>query len=220
MYLSSERWGRVLVLDEAIQLAEFDEFVWQETASFVALNSHPDPKKAKGPRSFQEVPAVHVQGLRQRQIPAALWRRFSNTNFREPLYKFSHETLKEFELKYYTPDVHRAVFALPFKMAEMLPSSLPEVLVQFLRCRISLDSSFHKAQTVVGEVHPLRSASPPDLRLNRDCRVSRAVDRFALQTFLVTANRSHSVRQAKASVPPPTLDQVGGGEYCVQVEWI
>ncbi|GBM20111.1 Spermidine synthase, partial [Araneus ventricosus] len=46
LIFESDRWGRVLVLDDAVQLAEFDEFVWQETASFVALNSHPNPKKA------------------------------------------------------------------------------------------------------------------------------------------------------------------------------
>ncbi|GBN32252.1 Spermidine synthase, partial [Araneus ventricosus] len=45
LIFESDRWGRVLVLDDAVQLAEFDEFVWQETASFVALNSHPNPKK-------------------------------------------------------------------------------------------------------------------------------------------------------------------------------
>ncbi|GIY79329.1 spermidine synthase [Caerostris extrusa] len=42
------------------------------------------------------------------------------TNFRVPLHKFSHETLKEFNLKYYTPDTHRAAFALPLSVAEEL----------------------------------------------------------------------------------------------------
>nr|ALJ10923.1 spermidine synthase [Dolomedes sulfureus] len=35
-----------------------------------------------------------------------------NTNFRNPVHKFSTKMLKELGLRYYTPDVHRAAFAL------------------------------------------------------------------------------------------------------------
>ncbi|XP_035213312.1 spermidine synthase-like isoform X2 [Stegodyphus dumicola] len=42
------------------------------------------------------------------------------TNFREPLHKFSSEMLRELKLRYYTPDVHRAAFALPLFVAEQM----------------------------------------------------------------------------------------------------
>ncbi|KAF8789843.1 Spermidine synthase like protein [Argiope bruennichi] len=214
-----DKWGRVLVLDNAVQLAEFDEFAWQETSSFVSLNSHPHPKKVliigggvggvvrecskhplvesidiceidekvheaskkflpfmcKGfestkyklhfadgaefvknhPQEYDVIitdspdpkgetfwydlemmakmikmcktlfpvvdygttyiatyPAGHIGYLCCSDNP--------ETNFRKPLHSFSRETLKKFQLKYYTPEIHRAMFALPFKMAEAL----------------------------------------------------------------------------------------------------
>ncbi|GIY79330.1 spermidine synthase [Caerostris extrusa] len=42
------------------------------------------------------------------------------TNFRQPINVFSYETMKELKLKYYTPDVHRGTFALPFGVAQDL----------------------------------------------------------------------------------------------------
>lgn len=47
---------------------------------------------------------------------------FQETNFREPLNKFSYETLKELNLRYYTPGIHRAAFALPLVIAEVSDS--------------------------------------------------------------------------------------------------
>ncbi|CAL1286003.1 unnamed protein product [Larinioides sclopetarius] len=41
----SAKWGRVLALDNAVQLTEMDEFSWQEMATYLPLNSHPNPKK-------------------------------------------------------------------------------------------------------------------------------------------------------------------------------
>ncbi|GBO01712.1 Spermidine synthase [Araneus ventricosus] len=41
----SAKWGRVLALDNAVQLTELDEFSWQEMATYLPLNSHPNPKK-------------------------------------------------------------------------------------------------------------------------------------------------------------------------------
>ncbi|GFV15334.1 spermidine synthase [Trichonephila clavipes] len=41
----SNRFGRVLVLDNAIQLSELDEYSYQEMITFLPLNSHPNPKK-------------------------------------------------------------------------------------------------------------------------------------------------------------------------------
>lgn len=38
-------FGRVLVLDDVIQLTEKDEWAYQEMVSFLPLNSHPNPKK-------------------------------------------------------------------------------------------------------------------------------------------------------------------------------
>nr|WBW70074.1 venom protein [Lampona murina] len=40
-----DTFGRVLVLDDVIQLTEMDEFAYQEMLSFLPLNSHPNPKK-------------------------------------------------------------------------------------------------------------------------------------------------------------------------------
>lgn len=42
------------------------------------------------------------------------------TNFREPLHRFSPQMLKELKLRYYTPDVHKASFALPLYIAEAM----------------------------------------------------------------------------------------------------
>ncbi|XP_055925738.1 spermidine synthase-like [Argiope bruennichi] len=41
----SAKWGRVLALDNSIQLTELDECSWQEMATFLPLNSHPNPQK-------------------------------------------------------------------------------------------------------------------------------------------------------------------------------
>lgn len=38
-------WGRVLVLDDAIQTTIKDEFIYHEMITHVALNTHPNPKK-------------------------------------------------------------------------------------------------------------------------------------------------------------------------------
>lgn len=43
-----------------------------------------------------------------------------NTNFREPINVFTSQSLKSFKLRYYTPDVHRAAFALPLSIREDL----------------------------------------------------------------------------------------------------
>lgn len=42
------------------------------------------------------------------------------TNFREPLNRFTPNRLKELCLRYYTPDIHKAAFALPLQIAEEL----------------------------------------------------------------------------------------------------
>ncbi|XP_055926082.1 spermidine synthase-like isoform X2 [Argiope bruennichi] len=242
-----DKWGRVLVLDNAVQLAEFDEFAWQETSSFVSLNSHPHPKKVliigggvggvvrecskhplvesidiceidekvheaskkflpfmcKGFESTkyklhfadgaefvknhpQEYDVIITDSPDPKGVGACLFENSyyvslkkalkpggilvsqgetfwydlemmakmikmckslfpvvdygttyiatypaghigylccsdnPETNFRKPLHTFSRETLKLFQLKYYTPEIHRAMFALPFKMAEAL----------------------------------------------------------------------------------------------------
>lgn len=44
---------------------------------------------------------------------------FQETNFREPLHRFSSKKLNELGLRYYTPDVHKAAFALPLYIAEV-----------------------------------------------------------------------------------------------------
>lgn len=41
----SKRFGHVLVLDNAIQCTEKDEFAYQEMITFLPLNCHPNPKK-------------------------------------------------------------------------------------------------------------------------------------------------------------------------------
>lgn len=41
----SKQFGRVLVLDNAIQCTEFDEFSYQEMITFLPLNSHPNPRQ-------------------------------------------------------------------------------------------------------------------------------------------------------------------------------
>ncbi|GFR23147.1 spermidine synthase [Trichonephila clavata] len=245
LIFESTIFGRVLVLDDCVQVTEFDECSYQEMISFLPLNSHPNPKKvlvigggdggvvrevvkhpsvesvtlceldeevievskkylpfmAKGfdspkltlyvgdgaefiknhPNEFDVIitdspdpkgPAVclfqkpYYESLKQALKPGGLiasqgeqfWydRRLvkelikmcntlfpvvdygasyapsfpagqiaflccstsPDTNFREPLNKFSYETMKKLELKYYTPDVHRAAFALPLMIAE------------------------------------------------------------------------------------------------------
>ncbi|EPY51674.1 spermidine synthase [Schizosaccharomyces cryophilus OY26] len=45
LVFESETYGRVLVLDGAIQCTERDEFSYQEMIAHIALNSHPNPKK-------------------------------------------------------------------------------------------------------------------------------------------------------------------------------
>ncbi|GIX93754.1 spermidine synthase [Caerostris darwini] len=247
LIFQSPCWGKVLVLDDAIQLSQFDEYSWQEMASFISLNSHPNPKKvliigggvggvirevskhplvesvaiceldkvvyeasqkflpfmAKGfnnskyklyfadgaqfvknhqnefdviitdspdpkgvaaclfensyYKSLQKAlkpdgiiisqgetfwydkklvsdmikmcktifPVVdyavsYVATYPAGQIGYLCCSNSPKTNFRVPLHKFSHETLKEFNLKYYTPDTHRAAFALPLSVAEEL----------------------------------------------------------------------------------------------------
>ena len=42
---TSTMFGRILVLDDMIQVTEKDSFVYQEMAAFLPLNSHPNPKK-------------------------------------------------------------------------------------------------------------------------------------------------------------------------------
>ncbi|CAN7985219.1 unnamed protein product [Ixodes pacificus] len=44
LVFKSKSFGKVLVLDNAIQCTERDEFSYQEMISFLPLNSHPDPK--------------------------------------------------------------------------------------------------------------------------------------------------------------------------------
>jgi len=245
LVFASKRFGRVLVLDNAIQCSEADEFSYQEMISFLPLNSHPNPKKvliigggdggvvrecvkhplvesvtlceidervievskkflpfmAKGfaspkltlhigdgaefvrnhPNEFDVIitdssdpkgPAVclfqkpyyeslHL-ALKQNgilssqgesfwfdldlmkemihmcrsifpvvdygssyvptypggQIGYLLCGKSPDTNFRNPIHKFSSKTLEELNLKYYTPDVHRASFALPLYVAK------------------------------------------------------------------------------------------------------
>lgn len=45
LVFDSKRFGRVLVLDNAIQCTEKDEFSYQEMITFLPLNSHPNPEK-------------------------------------------------------------------------------------------------------------------------------------------------------------------------------
>ncbi|GFY62155.1 spermidine synthase, partial [Trichonephila inaurata madagascariensis] len=45
LIFESTIFGRVLVLDDSVQLTEFDECSYQEMISFLPLNSHPNPKK-------------------------------------------------------------------------------------------------------------------------------------------------------------------------------
>lgn len=45
MNVCSKLFGRVLVLDNAIQCTEKDESSYQEMISFLPLNAHPCPKK-------------------------------------------------------------------------------------------------------------------------------------------------------------------------------
>ncbi|XP_015905676.2 spermidine synthase [Parasteatoda tepidariorum] len=45
LVFTSKRFGVVLVLDNAVQCSEADEFSYQEIISFLPLNSHPNPKK-------------------------------------------------------------------------------------------------------------------------------------------------------------------------------
>jgi len=45
LVFKSTNWGNVLVLDNAIQVTERDEFAYQEMISHVPLFSHPNPKK-------------------------------------------------------------------------------------------------------------------------------------------------------------------------------
>ncbi|KAF8770535.1 Spermidine synthase like protein [Argiope bruennichi] len=245
LVFDSNRFGRVLVLDDAIQLSESDEFSYQEMITFLPLNSHPNPKKvliigggdggavreavkhplvesvtmceidekvievskkylpfmAKGfdsPKltlyigdgaqfmrnhqhefdiiitdsSDPKGPAVclfqkpYYESLKKALRPGGIicsqgesfWfdRKLlsemikmcktifpvvdygssyvpsypggqigylccstsPDTNFRQPLNRFSKETLKELNLKYYTPDTHQAAFALPLSIAE------------------------------------------------------------------------------------------------------
>lgn len=44
LVFESETYGNVLVLDNAIQVTERDEFSYQEMITHLAMNSHPDPK--------------------------------------------------------------------------------------------------------------------------------------------------------------------------------
>lgn len=46
LVFKSETYGNVLVLDNCIQVTERDEFSYQEMIAHLALNSHPNPKKA------------------------------------------------------------------------------------------------------------------------------------------------------------------------------
>ncbi|XP_018497389.1 spermidine synthase [Galendromus occidentalis] len=45
LFFRSEKFGRVLCLDNAIQCTEFDEFAYQEMISFLPLNSHENPRE-------------------------------------------------------------------------------------------------------------------------------------------------------------------------------
>jgi hypothetical protein len=45
LVFESTDYGTVLVLDNAIQCTERDEFAYQEMITHLAMNSHPDPKK-------------------------------------------------------------------------------------------------------------------------------------------------------------------------------
>ncbi|XP_055925257.1 spermidine synthase-like [Argiope bruennichi] len=243
----SAKWGRVLALDDSFQLTELDECSWQEMATFLPLNSHPNPKKVlvigggdggsvreiskhplvesvtmceidemvievskkylpfmakgfdspklnlyvgdgvefmknhenefdviitdstdpKGPATclFEKpyyenlkralkpdglllsqgetfwydralvkemikmcrtlFPVVdygtsYVASFPAGQIGYLCCSKNPDTNFRIPVNRFSHQTLKELDLKYYTPDVHRAAFSLPLFVAEDL----------------------------------------------------------------------------------------------------
>lgn len=46
LVFKSTTYGNVLVLDDCIQATERDEFAYQEMIAHLALNSHPNPKKA------------------------------------------------------------------------------------------------------------------------------------------------------------------------------
>ena len=46
LVFKSTNYGNVLVLDNCIQVTERDEFSYQEMITHLALNSHPNPKKA------------------------------------------------------------------------------------------------------------------------------------------------------------------------------
>lgn len=46
LVFKSTNWGNVLVLDNCIQVTERDEFSYQEMIAHLALNSHPNPKRA------------------------------------------------------------------------------------------------------------------------------------------------------------------------------
>ncbi len=45
MVLQSKNYGRVLVLDGALQLTERDEFAYQEMIAHIPLFSHPNPER-------------------------------------------------------------------------------------------------------------------------------------------------------------------------------
>lgn len=247
LVFDSKRYGRTLVLDNAIQCTETDEFSYQEMITFLPLNSHPDPKKiliigggdggvvreavkhpsvesvilceidekvievskkflpfmAKGFESSKltvhigdgaefvknhecefdviitdssdpKGPAVclfrkpyyeslkkalkpggiicsqgecfwfdlelvkemiimckslfpvvdygssYVSSYPGGQIGYLLCSTDPETNFREPLHRFTPKMLKELGLRYYTPDIHKAAFALPLYIAEAM----------------------------------------------------------------------------------------------------
>lgn len=44
-WICSDKLGKCLVLDDAIQLSELDEFAYQEMIAFLPLNIHPNPKR-------------------------------------------------------------------------------------------------------------------------------------------------------------------------------
>lgn len=46
LVFKSTNWGNVLVLDNCIQVTERDEYSYQEMITHLAMNSHPNPKKA------------------------------------------------------------------------------------------------------------------------------------------------------------------------------
>ena len=46
LVFKSTNWGNVLVLDNCIQATERDEYSYQEMITHLAMNSHPNPKKA------------------------------------------------------------------------------------------------------------------------------------------------------------------------------